>query len=145
MRLQQQHQQQAHMADGVHKNQRTQHAIQQHAQALATHQQTSMMPPQAPGSNMTVPSPQQHHPSQGSPHNNAQNIGRSPNQPPSRQAPTSVPDNMGTQNNAKSLMESFPKLLDLKRQGLLLPDQEKHVSTRSGPRWQKLILSSSTA
>ena len=126
MRLQQQHQQQTHITDGMHKNQR----VQQHPaqQGQLAHQQNNMMPHQASGSNMTIPSPQQHHPVLGSPHANAQNNGRSPSQVPPRQAPTPVPDNMGTQNNVKTLMDSFPKLLELKRQGLLLPDQEKHVS-----------------
>jgi len=136
MRLQQQHQQQSHITDGMNKNQRAQQQAAQQAQAqvLASQQQqqqqqNSMMPPQPSGTNMTAPSPQQqHHPTLGSPHANAQNMGRSPSQVPSRQAPTPVPDNMGTQNNVKTLMDSFPKLLELRRQGLLLPDQEKHVS-----------------
>lgn len=72
--------------------------------------------------NMTVPSPQ--HPAASSP--STQMLGRSPN--PSGSRNTSTPGASMPHINIKQLVESFPKLLEMKQAGRLAPEQEKLVN-----------------
>jgi hypothetical protein len=131
MRLQQQHQQQAHLTDMMQKTQRMQQQQKQQIQAqaqqvIANQQQQqqngTMMPPQHPNvAGHSPPNPAM----VGSPHTS---IGRSPSNPP-RQTSTPVPTtNPAIRDQTKILMDNFPKLLELKRQGRLAAEQEKLVS-----------------
>ncbi|WVW84851.1 hypothetical protein I302_106886 [Kwoniella bestiolae CBS 10118] len=119
LRLQQHAQQQQHLAAMLEKTQRLQQqavqAQQQQQQQQGTPQQQTMPPPPpishpTPAS-IAAASPQNH------PHSSPQMV---------RQSPVSNPNrNVLGMNGIKTLVENFPKLLELKRTGKLGAEQEK--------------------
>ena len=141
MRLQQQHQHQQQQQQRLVQAQAQAQAQLQAAQAQAMQVQNgAMLPPQQPhpvSTPITAPSPQQQGAQlqHGSPMNNIPNTGRSPASGQSRANGTPSMGNTGLPNpvtmpSVKTLIDNFPKLLELKRHGKLLPEQEKLVSGR---------------
>lgn len=132
----QQHQQQQHhitqRMQAQHNQQAQIQQVQAQAQALASQvqnsgvmqqqQQQQQQAPQSQPPNPTMPSPQQPQGAMGSPMTNNQNLGRSPST--GRSSSISA----GSLPGVKVLVDSFPKLLELKRQGRLTAEQDKLVS-----------------